>query len=212
MDIIAVLSNKGGAGKTTLATSLAVAAGENGHIVALIDLDPQASAAAWGDSREQESPAVVSAQAARLPRVLDAAREHGANLAILDTAPRSEETALKAARVADFVLLVARPSIHDLRALQHSADLLQLAQVPGAVVLNAVPYQGSHGEEATQVLSGMGLAVTPDQICHRAAHYNAATAGLTALEYEPKGKAAGEIRALWGYLADQLSLYRKDIS
>jgi len=212
MDIVAVLSNKGGAGKTTLATSLAVAAVEDGRTVALIDLDPQASAAAWGDSRELDTPAVVSAQAARLPQVLDAAREHGANLAILDTAPRSEETALKAARAANFVLLVARPSIHDLRALQHSTDLLQLAQVPGAVVLNAVPYQGSHGEEATQVLSSVGLTVIPCQVRHRAAHYNAATAGQTALEYEPKGKAAREIRALWGYLVDQLSLYRKEAS
>lgn len=204
MRVLAVLSNKGGAGKTTLATSLAVAAGRDGRTVALIDLDPQASAAAWGDSRESEEPAVVSAQAARLPQVLEAAREHGADLAILDTAPRSEDTALRAARASDFALLVARPSVHDLRALQHSTDLLELADVDGAVVLNAVPYQGSHGEEAAQVLGAAGLTVVPPQVCHRAAHYNAATAGLTALEYEPGGKAAQEIIALWRWLAERL--------
>jgi chromosome partitioning protein len=70
MRTIAILSQKGGAGKTTLAVYLAVAAERAGHQATLIELDLQASVTGWKDSRPQDTPAVVSAQAARLPHVL----------------------------------------------------------------------------------------------------------------------------------------------
>ena len=200
MKILAVLSNKGGSGKTTVTLSLAVAAVEAGMSVAVIDLDPQSNSADWGDSREAESPVVVSAQAARLGPVLDAARENGVDLAVLDTAPRSEEAALKAARVSDFAFLIARPSIHDLRALRYSKDLLDLAKAPGAVLLNGVPHQGSHGDEAQAALEGWGLEVAPVRMSQRAAHYNAAAGGLTAIDYEPKSRAAEESREVLRWL------------
>src|SRR4051812_9330361 len=116
MKVIALLSQKGGAGKTTLALHLAVAAEQDGHQTAIIDLDPQASAASWGDSRAAETPVVVSAQSSRLAQVLEAARNAGAALAIIDTAPHSESAALAAARAADLILIPCRPAILDLRA------------------------------------------------------------------------------------------------
>ena len=75
MTTIAILSQKGGAGKTTLAINLAGAAEAAGHQVVIIDLDPQASAKAWYDRRGKEHPVVVSAQAAALAEVL-ATRRH----------------------------------------------------------------------------------------------------------------------------------------
>lgn len=86
MKVLAILSQKGGAGKTTMALHLAVEAERRGLTTAVIDLDPQASAASWGDSRKSEGPVVVSAQASRLSQVLAAARENNARLAIIDTA------------------------------------------------------------------------------------------------------------------------------
>jgi chromosome partitioning protein len=88
MDIIAVVGQKGGCGKTTTAQNLAVAASKAGQTVALIDLDSQPTSANWGDRRNAESPAVVSAQVARLKSVLDAAAKQGSTLAILDTPRR----------------------------------------------------------------------------------------------------------------------------
>ena len=82
---IALVSQKGGAGKTTLALNLAVASELAGQPAVIVDIDPQASAAAWADSREGETPVVVSAQAARLAEVLDTAREHAAALTLIDT-------------------------------------------------------------------------------------------------------------------------------
>ena len=75
---IAVLSQKGGAGKTTIGLNLGIAAELDSRSAAIIDLDPQASITQWGDSREDEAPVVVSAQAARLPNILKTCEENGA--------------------------------------------------------------------------------------------------------------------------------------
>src|SRR5262245_33178624 len=137
MKTIAVISQKGGAGKSTLALHLAVSADNDGKVAVVIDLDPQASAASWKDLRKARSPDIVSAQAARLPQVLDTARLHGAKFAVIDTAPHSETAALAAARAADLVLIPCRPAILDLRAISASVELVKLARKPACIVLNA---------------------------------------------------------------------------
>ena len=109
MKVIAVIAQKGGAGKTTLSIATAVAAVADGLSAAVVDLDPQATAANWSDRRKAESPVVISAQAARLPRILDAAADQGADLVIIDTAPRAEQGSLAAAKAADLVLVPAVP-------------------------------------------------------------------------------------------------------
>ena len=94
MKVIAVVSQKGGVGKSTLSLATAVAATAEGLAVAVIDLDPQVTASSWSDRREEETPVVISTQAARLPRVLEAAEGEGADLVVIDTAPRAEQAAL----------------------------------------------------------------------------------------------------------------------
>ena len=123
MKIIAILSQKGGAGKTTLAIHLAVAAGLMRHEAVIIDLDPQSSATSWKDSREGDTPVVVSAQFSRLATVLEAAKKGGADLAIIDTAPHSESASLAAARAANLILIPCRPAILDLRAISNTIDI-----------------------------------------------------------------------------------------
>lgn len=206
MKTIAVISQKGGAGKTTLSVHLAVAAEQKGVRSAIIDLDPQASAAGWADSRESENPAVVSAQASRLGQVLEAALEAGAKLAILDTAPHSESTALAAARAADFILIPCRPAILDLRAIGSTIDLAKLTGKPCAVVLNAVPTRGGLAKDAQEAIAGYGVEVAPVHIAQRAAFAHALTGGQTAQEYEPDGKAAEEALQLYMWACTQVGL------
>lgn len=206
MKIIAILSQKGGAGKTTMALHLAVAAEQNGQRTAVIDLDPQASAAHWGDSREAETPAVVSAQASRLSQVLDAAKKAGAALAILDTAPHSESSALAAARAADLILIPCRPAILDLRAIGSTIDLAKMAGKPAVVVLNTVPPRGPLADEATQAVAGYGVEVAPVHFGNRAAFQHSLTAGQTAQEYEPGGKAAEEATQLYMWTRKQVDM------
>lgn len=204
MKVLAILSQKGGAGKTTLAVNLAVQAELSGKATAIVDLDPQASATGWGDSRNDESPAVVSSQAARLPNVLKAAKDAGARLIIIDSAPHSESTALAAARAADFVLIPCRPAILDLRAISDTIDVVRLAKVPGAVVLNAVPPRGqSIAMDAEQAIASYDIPVVPIHIGQRAAFVHSLTAGLTVQQYEPHGKASQEIENLYKWLWKQ---------
>ena len=205
MRTLSVIAQKGGAGKTTLALNLAVASERAGHAAVLVDIDAQASAAAWGDSREAETPVVVSAQAARLEEVLGTAREHGAELAIIDTAPHAQADALNAARVADLALVPCRPSVLDLRAIGASADVAALARAPAVAVLCAVPPRGPLADEAEEVLRAAGLDVAPVRIGHRAAFVHAATAGAGVLEHAPGTRAADEVQALYAWVDEAMT-------
>src|SRR3954453_11484065 len=103
MQTIAVISQKGGAGKTKLSLHLGVAAYQQGYQVAVVDLDPQATARKWGDKRSSE-PEVVADHAERLPQLIAAAKANGADLLIIDTAPNADRASLAAARAADAIL------------------------------------------------------------------------------------------------------------
>jgi chromosome partitioning protein len=194
---LAIISQKGGAGKTTLAVNLAVAAEMADVPTVIIDLDPQASAKTWHDLRGKDAPVVVSAQASRMQEVIEIARSNGAELIIIDTAPHSESAALGAARAADLVLIPCRPAILDLKAIGTSGDLAALAKKEAVVVLNAVPHQGRLAEEAGEAVRGYGLSIAPVRLTQRAAYVHSLTAGQAAPEFEPDGKAAQEIIELY---------------
>ncbi len=206
MKIIAIISQKGGAGKTTLALNLAVAAETLGYSSVVIDLDPQASAKGWHDMRGKDNPVVISAQAARLTDILNTAREHGAALTIIDTAPHSETSSLAAARAADLILIPCRPAILDLRAITTSADLASLSKTPAAAILNAVPPRGTLADEAEQVIKGYGLEVSPARLGQRSAFVHSVTTGQSVLEYEPRGKAAQEIKAVYMWVCNHVNM------
>ena len=213
MKIVAVISQKGGAGKTTLAVNLAVAAERRDVPTVVIDLDPQASAKTWHDIRAgKEAPVVVSAQASRLAEVVEIARANGAELVIIDTAPHSESAALGAARAADLVLIPCRPAILDLKAIGSSGDLVALAKKPAAVVLNAVPHQGKLAEEAEEAVRGYGLAVAPVKLTQRAAYVHSLTLGQAAQEFEPEGKAALEIGELYEWTHTRVHMSNMEIA
>ena len=204
MKTIAILSQKGGAGKTTLAINLSVAASSAKKQSAIIDLDPQASSANWHDAREQEIPVVVSAQPSRLNQVLEAANEAGASFVFIDSAPHSESTALAAARAADLVLIPCRPAILDIRAISNTIDLVKLAGTQAAVVLNCVPPRGSLADEAEEAVASYGVSLAPIRIGQRAAFVHSITSGQAVHEYEPKGKAAEEITKLYKWIVKQV--------
>jgi chromosome partitioning protein len=205
MQTIAILSQKGGSGKTTLALHLAVAAEQAGKIAAVIDIDPQASAAGWKDSRTSETPVVVSIPAARLAQALEAARSAGADLALIDSAPHSSDVALAAAEAANFVLIPCRPGILDLRAIGTTARIVKLAGKQGFVVLNAMPPNAPNVlSDARAAVAVHGLDVAPVAVQQRAAFAHALTVGKTANEYDPKGKATEEISQLYQWLWGKL--------
>ena len=206
MKTIAILSNKGGAGKTTLATNLAVAASKAGQTAVLIDLDPQPSSVEWKETREEETPVVARMTAAQLPDLIEALKADGeTDVVFIDTAPRTEDDAKVAARVADFALVPCRPSDADMRSIRKTFSIAQYEQVPAVVVFNAVPARGRLRERALAVLEGYkGQRAIPNFLGQRVAFMYAYIEGLSVLEWEPRGTAAGEIRELYKYVCEQV--------
>jgi chromosome partitioning protein len=197
---IAIISQKGGAGKTTVGIHLAVAAVRRGLQTALFDLDPQASASSWSDKRNDPSPTVISAQAARLPGLLSQAKAQAADLVIIDSAPNADAASLAAARAADLILIPCRPAAFDLSAIGTTLNLAAVAAKPAFVVLNAVPSVGKVGEEARAALEQGGVKVAPSVLHQLVAFSHAVNDGRTAQELDPRSKAALEIDALFAWV------------
>jgi chromosome partitioning protein len=203
--VLAIIGQKGGNGKTTTALGLAVAASLAGRAVAVIDLDPQATATNWSDRRGDETPAVVSCQVSRLEQVLDAAAKQGAQLAIIDTPGKSTDALIAAAKAADFVLMPIQPQLFDIETLGSLKDVLTLAGNPRAAVLvNRAPVQGKRHAETQEAAVAQGFTVCPVVVFSRAAHGDAGNIGKTAVDYDPKGKAAQEMAELYDYIAISL--------
>jgi chromosome partitioning protein len=205
---LAVLSQKGGAGKTTLAVHLAVMAQAEGQRVLIVDADPQRSASGWWQSREAGSPELVEAPPGQARAILQAARAAGHTLALVDTAPHSERSAGEVAGLAELAIIPCRPGILDLRAIGSTADIVRAARTPAAIVLNACP-PGRGGEarlavEARSALQAYGVPLAPVSVTQRAALAHALIDGRAVQEFEPDGRAAAEIRALWEWIRGKL--------
>src|SRR4029453_1215543 len=206
MKTISIVSQKGGAGKTTLAIHLAVAASQAGMNTAVIDLDPQASSGKGGAWAQAELPVVISAHASRLAQVLETVRAEGGELVLIDTAPHSDNAALEAARMADVVLIPCRPSILDLEAFANSLDIAKLAHKPATVMLNAIAPSGSEADEAEEAITQLGGDACPIRLVNRVAYARAIVYGQSAQEFEPHGKAAREIESLHKFMYAHLHI------
>jgi chromosome partitioning protein len=198
MQTLALVCQKGGSGKTTLAVHLAVEAAAAGQRTLIMDLDPQASAARWAD-RRKPSPIdidVAVESAARLDAALQVALKEGYDLVVLDTAPHADQAALRVARAADIILVPVRCSILDLDAVGTTMDLCALARRPFRLVINAAPIRSRVIQDTIDTIKKLGGEVCPVTIRERVAFRHAMVDGRVAREFEPEGAAAAEIAAL----------------
>lgn len=206
MKVIGIIGQKGGTGKTTVATGLAVASELAGFKTAILDLDPQANAANWKDRRQAEGPAVASIQPSRLRQNLKALEEAGADFVFIDTPGKSDTAAIEAARVADLVLIPVRPQIFDLETLTAVRDSLRIAGSPTAfVVLNGIhPSATRSPAEQRQVIgTTFSLPVCMVHLSHRSAFAEAPALGKAPQEVEPGGKAGVELDALFAFVVQK---------
>lgn len=206
MKTLAIISQKGGSGKTTIAVHMAVCAVRQRLHTAIIDIDPQGSAYDWYLSREEENELnAVQASAGQLAALLKQAKAGGADFVIVDTAPHSDSAAAMAAQLADFVLIPCRPARFDLKAISSTAEIIKLAKTPAAVIINAAP-RGKLAEEAREALETQGISVLPPVLQNRVAYSHAVVDGRSVHEYEPEGKAAEEIDELFVCLRKVLKI------
>lgn len=208
MKTVAIISQKGGAGKTTLALHLAGAANAAGVVSLILDTDPQATASKWSQWRKGAEPDVIDcASPPLLAKKLEQAASLGAEFAVIDTPPHADSMSAAACRVADLILIPCRPRAFDLDAIQTTADLIKASGKPGFVVFTAGPQRAIHlYAEAAEIVAGFGLNVAPVVMSERAAFHHATGAGKLAPEIEPDGKAAAEVAALWAWARDRVGM------
>jgi chromosome partitioning protein len=208
MRTIALLTQKGGTGKTTLAASLAVAAVEAGEKVIALDLDAQASLARWGERRDaakaRSKVVVEPLERERLPRlraILDGLAGVGFTLAIFDTAGADSAAVRLVADVIDLCLLPSRPTRLDVDATAATFRAVFLAKRKAAFVLNQCPptYRSTRASEAAQGLASLGVLAEP-MLSARMDYQDAIAAGLGVTEYARGGRAAQEVEALWNWI------------
>jgi chromosome partitioning protein len=202
MTIIAIVSQKGGAGKTTLAVNLAAAAEATGSVALVIDADPQATACQWSEWRRGKAPEVIDSAPLRIRAKVEAATGQGADFIVIDTPPHADSAASKAVEVADLVLIPCRPSAFDLAAIRTTISLVRLLGKPAYLVFTAGPAQAPRMyEEAIDLVRGFGIEPCSLQLPDRAVYRHASAAGASVLELEPEGKAAREIAAVHKWVA-----------
>ncbi|MEJ7933749.1 ParA family protein [Sphingobium sp. AN558] len=204
MRVLALASQKGGSGKTTLSGHLAVQAQRAGAgPVVLIDIDPQGSLTDWWNEREAELPAFAQTSVARLAADLEILRQQGFRLAVIDTPPAITVAIQCVISVAELIVVPTRPSPHDLRAVGATVDLCERAGKPLIFVVNGAAPRARITSEATIALSQHGT-VAPITVHQRTDFAASMIDGRTVMEVDPKSRSATEIDHLWTYVSDRL--------
>lgn len=207
MPTVAIISQKGGAGKTTLSLHLAAAAQDAGRVSLIIDTDPQATASQWAAWRQDAPPEVIDSPPPRLAAKVAQAQGQGAEVVVIDTPPHADSAARAAVEIADLVLIPCRPSAFDLSAIQTTAKLVQLLRKPAFVVFTAGPPNAPRiYQEAGELVESFGTPPCPILLPDRAAYRHASAEGRTVMELEPTGKAAEEVRELYKWTCRQLDM------
>lgn len=198
MRTIAFVTQKGGSGKSTIASSIAVAASEAGERVVVIDMDPQASLVKWSKIREEKNIVVEAVQPGKLKSVLGMLEKKGVTLCVLDT-PGGESPASEAAmKSADLCIIPARPNVFDLWSSETTRRTLRALRREYAFLLNQCPpaQQSARVEDGAKALEAMGALLSP-LVAARVDYQEAARHGLGVTELSPSSAAADEIKKLW---------------
>ena len=211
MKTLAVLSRKGGSGKTTVAVSVALAARQAGLKVVLADIDPLRSASEVLGTRAEATSFLFESTAAKLFVLQDACRQNACDLLIIDTPTAPEPDVMRAINVANLCLAVARPTALDVAAARQTAALIQRAGCPGLIVLNQCPPMRD-GEEPALVREALNklltakLPIAKSKLRSRAAYQHAFAHSRGVTEWDPKSEAAADVLKLLAYISDHLTL------
>ena len=205
MRTVVIASPKGGTGKSTLTGHLAVEAERQGcGPVAIVDTDPQGTLADWWNAREAPTPIFAAVDTGQLRARLDALKEHGIALVIIDTPPAFTPDTHKTLAVADLVVVPVRPSPHDLRAVGTVIKAAEQHGKPFVFALNAAIPRTRIAGDAVRALAQHGK-VAPVTLHNRIDFQTAMVDGRTAGELNAKSRSSGEVVELWSYVNKQLS-------
>jgi chromosome partitioning protein len=203
MHTLTLAASKGGVGKTTLTSALAVEAAKKLH-VGLYDLDPQQSLARWHELRD-DGDRISIIEARSTEEALAVATEQGCDLLIIDTPPALMLAIQPAIEVADLVVIPCKPSPIDVESIDPTVELAQTAGRPFVFVVNMVPTQGGAGlTKGTREFLKFNGDVMPQAVSQRLPYTAAMASGQSGPEVERDKKCAGEIQTLWRAISRKL--------
>ncbi len=200
MKVISVLNQKGGSGKTTIATHLARAIQLKGFSVLLVDSDPQGSSRDWAAVNEENPVPVVGIDRPTIERDLKRIAEK--DYVIIDGAPQAADLAISAIKASDIIIIPVQPSPYDIWATSDLVDLVKqrIEMTDGklkAVFVVSRTIKGTKiGKEISIALSDYGLPVLETSITQRVIYPTSASIGSSVLDEEPTGEASKEINNL----------------
>ena len=206
MRVIAVLNQKGGSGKTTIATHLARAFQIDGKNVLLVDSDPQGSARDWAAVREDQPLSVVGIDRPTIERDLKSLGPK--DVVVIDGAPQAADLAVSAIKAAHFILIPVQPSPYDIWATADLVDLVKQrievmdGKLKAAFIVSRAIKGTRISSEVTEALNGYGLPILDARITQRVSYPGTAAGGSTVLDTEPDGDAAREVRAMLKNIKD----------
>ena len=204
---VTLLSQKGGAGKSTLATQLAVWATQQNELVCILDTDPQGSAVLWRSFRKAKLPLVQRAAPDRLPDIASEAEGLGVTVLIVDTPPHLDAKSLQTIRFADTIVCPTKADLLSLGALADTVTLLNNADSKGKAlaVINDLPAAAKAREQALETaavsLRKFGIEIAKTTISHSPQMVDAIFKGLGVTEKAPKNAASKQIADLWEEIA-----------
>lgn len=191
MKKIAFFNSKGGAGKSTLAVHVGVAAAYERRTV-LLDADPQGTLRAWSGVREHSSPAVLTVSAANLASELAVLERQGVELAILDCPPYITAESAQLVAQCDFVVVPVQPTMPDIAGCNHAVQIIRSTGKPFAFVLNRAPARAPEVAQALEALSQWG-EVCPIIIGDRRSFSRALASGQSVVEFDGDSVAGKEV-------------------
>lgn len=203
MDVVVVFSVKGGPGKSTIATNLAVASALKDHSTLIIDTDQESeSAYDWYCSRDnQTNPIVKQAKSVgEFKQIMKAAEECGFDKVYVDTSGKESTISGVALQYASFCIAPCAIGGFNMRSAAKTAEILRNVKVKAAFVINDAEKRTNEVSETRSILSPLGLPVAPCEIRHLKAFRLAAQFNSTVLEDEPRGEAAKDIKTLYEWL------------
>lgn len=222
MYILAVIAEKGGVGKTTAVTNLAVAFTQKGFATGVIDLDKQVSATNWADRRKNTLPLVVPAFESRLDHEIEQMRKDGCEVLILDTAPHADSIALSAAKKADCSLVVTQPSINEIETIEKTLALVKAVNKKIIILLNEVTppkiqnNEAQHTKETLEAFEYLNsqndVLVCPTPWARRVIFKRAPIQGLGVLECAEKDdRALIEVEHVHKFICDYMNIRKKGV-
>ena len=201
---IAVIALKGGSGKTTVATHLALAAHRRGLDTLVVDTDPQHSAQDVLSARDGPGPDCVISAAPKLLAAQFAAVGLHKEMMIIDTPAGAIEDVGAALVLADLAVLVVRPTMLDLAGLVRTLGMVRKMGKPATVVMNQAPVARETIEAPVvkrmmRGLDYMQAPMAPVILRSRSIYQTALERGRSVEEMNDRA-AAKEIADLWEFV------------